>query len=220
MAICNCPDEVILALRGIVQTELNRILSLKRATAGIGISISNCPAGVVTDIANASNSAIPSYAMVNPLKILSYLLCPLFLFAFPSPMTLAKFKELDPRIQLATIRALLVKTIDKASKEFERLLNSSPHSKVIHALQKFISELLRTGCNAASIAHALLCSAAVKVLCEEEYELGPYKKFEAELANFSFSGGIPSGLDGNLKAALKKLQSSKGKITALKKVLG
>jgi hypothetical protein len=220
MATCNCPDEVIVSLRGIVQTELNRILSVKRATAGIGTSISNCPAGVVTDIANASSSSIPSFAIVNPLKILEYLLCPLFPFAFPPPMDLSKFSKLDPRIQLAKIRALLGKVIDKASKEFQDLLNMSPHSKVIHALQKFLSELLRTGCNAGSIAHALICSAAVRVLCEEEYESGPYKKFETEVADFSFSGGIPSGIDGNLKAALKKLQSSKTKMAALKKALG
>ena len=169
------------------------------------------------DVGNAV-SAIPSPVSTNFLEILGYITCPLT----PLALGLGGISDLtdgDLNSQLKALQGLQVGTIDKARREYEQTLDNSPNSKLIRQSRKYERSLRQIGFNAQSFAEAVLITATVQSVCDEQEFDDIFGNFAVLSVDFSFVGGVPGTLDTNLAAMIQRLGAGEAKFGALRESL-
>jgi hypothetical protein len=215
MACPGCPDAVANVLRGKVQVELDKLAAITSMTNIFNDAVGEVAGTGFEDVQSAVN-AVPAPVSLSPLDLLEYVTCPLTVLA----LGLGGIQELldgDVNTQTKAVQGLTTGNINKARQEYEGVLNRSPNAGLIRQVRKYERQLRQIGFNAATFAEAVLITASVQDLCDEdEFNEGPYLQFATLASNFSFTGGVPTGLDQNLAAVVQQLQQGELKFAALR----
>lgn len=201
---CGCPDAVVFALRGRVQSALDQVRAIIDLSTFLNRALEEI-AGIAADALDGILPSIPSVPAIDFSDILSYLSCPLT----PLALALGDLEELtalDSNVQLRKLRTLAKSSIDQARQDYEDALDAAPERQVIGLLRKYVNEITRVRFDETVFAEAVLIAASVLSLCgEEEYQEGPYQDFANNVQGFSMTGGVPSSLDPNVGAAVQRL---------------
>jgi hypothetical protein len=214
MAICGCPDAVIYALRGVVQSELDKLRAITDLTGYYNRVLKDL-AGLVFNVVSSAVDLIPDISVLNPAGLVDYLTCPLLPLLF-----VVDVDALDPRTQQEQFRQLFRDEIKRYRREYEELLRDSEQARLIELVRKYVQEMQRIGFDEGSFLNAVIISATVLSVCgEEEYQEGPYQAFANIADSFAFSGGVPSSLDANMAAVSQKLLEAETKFRLMREVL-
>lgn len=213
-----CPEAVSNTLRQKVQAELDKLVAIASMTNIFNGAVGEV-AGTGFEDTSSAVDAIPIPLPLTPLDLIQYATCPLTVLA----LGLGGLQELldgDINTQTKAVQGLTTGNITKARGAYEEILGNSLNAKLIKQVRKYERQLRQIGFNALSFAEAVLITASVQSLCdEEEFTEGPYLAFATAQAGFSFTGGVPSGLDQNLAATIAKLQEGELKFKALRDTL-
>lgn len=215
---CGCPDAVTATLRRIVQTELEKAKAILRKTGLFNAAVGNSVGAVGADLDQA-NSEIPLPLALDANTVGSYLTCPL------TPLALGlqsggDLLALDQTALFTKVKGLGKGQLDKARKNYDVSLESSSNAKLIKIARTYVKELLRLDFNQSTFEQAVLITATVQEVCEDdEYTQGPYQAFATVAQDISFSGGVPSGLSPNAAAIVSKLLIAEEKFEALRRSL-
>lgn len=211
--VCNCPDAVIAVLDKAVRVELDKLQGILSLSSAFDRALSGV-AGVAIDQVRTAVDLIPTLTGLNFADILQYLTCPL------TPLALLidfdAFKHLDPRIQIANLKAMFEHTIAEARKAYEEALSGSAQREIINIAKRFANEFARVRLDPVGLAKAVAISAAVFTLCPEVYETRSFKRLADIAENFSLTSGLPTGLDDEVAELIGVLQLGEAKIEALK----
>lgn len=214
--VCDCPDAVINVLDSAVRVELDKLQGVLSLSGSFDRAL-NEVAGLAIDQVQAAVDLIPTISGLTPADILQYLTCPLF------PLALAvdfdAFKGLDPRIQIANLKAMFEHTIAEVRREYEETLSGAQQREVIAIAKRFAEEFPRIRLDPVSLAKAVAISAAVFTLCNEIYETHSFSRFATIAEGFSLKSGLPSNLDPKVAELIGVLQLGEAKIAALKAAL-
>lgn len=217
MSCGTCPDAVISVLRTRVRAELNKLVAVTRMTSFFNDALGDVAGIGVTDVGNAVD-AIPSPVSTNFLDLLGFVTCPLT----PLALGLGAISDLtdgDLNTQLKAVQSLGTGTIDKARREYEQTLSNSPNSKLIGQCRKYDRQLRQIGFDALSFAEAVLITATVQSVCDDDEFDDIFEDFAVLSVDFSFVGGVPGTLDNNLAAMIQRLGAGEAKFAALRKSL-
>jgi len=217
MSCGTCPDTVISVLRTIVRKELDKLTAIVRMTSFFNDAIGDVASVGVSDV-NAAVTAIPSPVSINFIDILGYLTCPLT----PLALGIGELADLtsgDLNNQLKALQALQTGTIDKARRSYETALNGSVNAKLIRQSRKYEKSLRQINFDPTSFANAVLITATVQSVCDQQEFDDVFTTFATLSSSFSFTGGVPATLNSNLAAMIQKLGNGEAKFAALRKSL-
>lgn len=217
MACGTCPDEVISVLRTRVRRELDKLVAIIRMTAFFNDAL-GAIAGIGVSAVNAAVNAIPLPVSLDFLSLLGYVTCPLT----PLALGLDEISDLtngDLNTQLKAVQSLGVGTIDKSRRAYEQTLNDSPSAKLIRQSRKYERSLRQISFNAISFAEAVLITATVQSVCDDDEFDDVFEAFAIASQDFSFVGGVPATLDNNLAAMIQQLGNGELKFAALRESL-
>lgn len=217
MACQNCPDEVISVLRTRVRQELDKLTAITRMTSFFNDALGDI-AGIGVSAVIAAVNAIPSPLSLNFLNILEYVTCPLTPLALGVD-AIADVIGGDLNTQLKAVQSLGIGTIDKSRRAYEQTLNDSPSAKLIRQSRKYERSLRQLSFNAASFAEAVLITATVQSVCDDDEFDDIFGDFAVLSADFNFVGGVPGTLDTNLAAMIQRLGAGEAKFAALRESL-
>lgn len=217
MACGTCPDEVVSVLRSRVRRELDKLVAIIRMTSFFNDAI-GAIAGVGVSAVNAAVGAIPSPLSLDFLSLLGYLTCPLTPLALGVD-AIEDVSSGDRNTQLKAIQSLGTGTIDKSRRAYEDTLNNSPNAKLIRQSRKYERSLRQIGFNAESFAEAVLITATVQSVCDDDEFEDVFERFAVQSSSFSFVGGVPGTLDTNLAAMVQGLGTGELKFKALRESL-
>lgn len=217
MSCGTCPDNVVSVLRTRVRQELDKLTAITRMTSFFNDAIGEVAGIGAEDVGNAVE-AIPSPVSTNFLDILGYVTCPLT----PLALGLDEVSDLtdgDLNSQLKALQGLQKGTIDKARREYEQTLSNSPNSKLIGQSRKYERQLRQIRFNSASFSEAVLITATVQSVCDQQEFDDVFVDFAVLSADFNFVGGVPGTLDTNLAAMIQRLGAGEAKFSALSESL-
>jgi len=218
MTCGTCPDAVTQVLRKRVRAATDKLAALLDATNFFNDAF-GAVAGVAVAAVDAAVDSIPTPVSFDFLDILGYVTCPL------TPLALGlggidELTDLDPSVQAQKIKGLGSGDIARARRNYEAVLNNSPHAKLIKQARRYEQKLRRLDFTASVFAEALLIAATVQTVCDQgEFEEGGFQAFAQLADGFSFTGGVPATLDPNLAALLQRLAQGEAKFKALREGL-
>lgn len=208
---------MISVLRTRVRRELDKLVAITRMTSFFNDAIGSVAGIGAEDVGNAV-TAIPSPVSTNFFDIIGYVTCPLTPLAL-GVGALTDFTDGELNTQLKKLQSLQTGTIDKARREYEQTLNNSPNAKLIGQSRKYERQLRQIQFNEASFAEAVLITATVQSVCDDQEFDDIFGEFAILSSDFSFVGGVPGTLDTNLAAMMQRLSAGEAKFAALRKSL-
>jgi hypothetical protein len=200
-----------------VRNELNKLTAITRMTSFFNDAIGAVAGIGAEDVGNAV-SAIPSPVSTNFLDLIGYVTCPLT----PLALGIGAISDLtdgDLNTQLKALQGLQTGTIDKARREYEQTLGNSVNGKLIQQSRKYERQMRQIGFNVLSFAEAVLITATVQSVCDQEEFDAIFGEFAILSQDFNFVGGVPGTLDTNLAAMIQRLQAGEAKFASLRKSL-
>ena len=200
-----------------MRRELDKLTAITRMTSFFNDAIGDVAGIGAEDVGNAV-SAIPSPVSTNFLDLLGYVTCPLTPLALGVD-AISDLTDGDLNNQVKAIQRLQTGTIDKARREYEETLNNSPNSKLIRQSRKYERQLRQIGFDEESFAEAVLITATVQSVCDDDEFDDVFEQFAVLSQNFSFVGGVPGTLDNNLAAMIQRLSQGELKFKALRESL-
>jgi hypothetical protein len=208
---------VVSVLRTRVRRELDKLTAITRMTSFFNDAVGDVAGVGVSDV-NSAVGAIPSPVSTNFLDLLGYVTCPLT----PLALGLDAISDLtngDLNTQLKAVQSLGTGTIDKSRRAYESTLNNSVNAKLIRQSRKYERQLRQIGFNQESFAEAVLITATVQSVCDDDEFDDVFEQFAQLSQGFSFVGGVPGTLDNNLAAMIQQLSAGELKFKALRESL-
>lgn len=207
--MATCPPAVLAVLRFTVQNELDKVRAIQRALDFVNL-VQIEPEFLET--LDQLVDAIPVVPFLNPASLVQYFTCPLTPIALSLDPTL--LANMDPTVFLARARDLISAEIMRAQQAFEEGMANAPRG--IRIVFTYFKELERIQFDEIAFAKALLVSASVAAVSQEEYDAGPYAEFIAVTSNFEVSNGLPMKLEGLANQVMGKFLQAKAKFTLMR----
>lgn len=217
MACGSCPPEVVSVLRTKVREELRKLRSVIRLTNFTNDSFGAVAGTGFEDVSSAVDG-VPVATPLNFLDLVAYASCPLT----PLALGLDGISDLidgDANTQLKAAQSLGKGNIDRSRRSYEDVLGNSVNAKLIRQVRKYDRQLRQLGFNPLSFANAVVCTAVVQSVCDQDEFDDIFSEFALLADGFSFTAGVPSSLDNNVAAVLAKLGEGEAKFAALRKNL-
>ncbi len=210
-ACTNCPQFMKEAVRRPINEGLTKVQTLKKMTNIINDALSTILGDAATDI-DAIVTALPDPPVLDLSYMVSILTCPLLPFAIAADLSI--LQKLDPRELAKMVQAQMkgyIKTLQRNYQDALKELDSWPAIKLA---QNFYRDFKRLGFDAVLMVEVQAATAAIKIICPEEYAEGPYEAFDEEVQGFSLTGLLPSGLSEEVNDVLTALQGGEIKLEA------
>lgn len=210
-ACTGCPDYILSAVRAPVQLALDQLLAIKKLTNVLNNLLESLAEGVAPSV-SAVVDAIPTAPVFDLSEILDTLTCPLTPVAlFLNASDLAK---LDARELYTSVQDILTAHIERITTNYDTALAALEDFSVVAIAKRSFADLKRIQLDEVNYARAIAITAFVKTTCPEEFEAGPYARFETESTGFSLDDLIPTDLGPNGKALMDELQRAENKLLA------
>jgi hypothetical protein len=216
MAGCDsCPDYIISAVARPVEAALTQVRSVKKVVEKFNALVrhmrSDVLAQLVDDIRSIADQ-LPPAPVLNLGDIIGILTCPLTPFALMvDPTYLAK---LDPARVVEMIKQSMQSYLNEIVRTWVNGLRSLPTWPSIKPFFDFFNALRRVNLNTLLLAEATALSLAVRGLCRDVYEEGPFSDFDEAMSGFSVAGVVPSNVADDAKSVLTEVQVGELKIQA------
>ena len=172
-------------------------------------------AGIAAEALTNAVDAIPEPVSTDFLSLIDYITCPLT----PLALGLGGISDLtngDLNTQLKRLQGLQKGTIDKARREFEQTLANTPEAKMIQQGRKLDRQIRQLNFDAESFAEAVLITAVVQSVCDQQEFDEIFGDFAILSADFASKGGLLGVLNTNLAAMQQQLIRAETKFSALR----
>jgi hypothetical protein len=199
------------AVRRPVEDALQKVQNLKKMTNIINDAISAIVGDAASDV-DALVTAMPDPPVLDLSYMVSILTCPLLPFAVAADLSI--LSQLDPRELAKMVQAQMKGYIKTLNRNYQGALKELDSWPVIKLTQNFYRDFKRLGFDAVLMVEVQAVTAAIKIICPDEYAEGPYEAFDGAVQGFSLTGFLPSGLDSEVNDLMTALQGGEIKIEA------
>lgn len=199
------------AVRRPVEDALQKVQNLKKMTNIINDAISAIVGDAASDV-DALVTAMPDPPVLDLSYMVSILTCPLLPFAVAADLSI--LSQLDPRELAKMVQGQMKGYIKTLNRNYQGALKELDSWPVIKLTQNFYRDFKRLGFDAVLMVEVQAVTAAIKIICPDEYAEGPYEAFNNAVQGFSLAGFLPSGLDSEVNDLLTALQGGEVKIEA------
>jgi len=207
----NCPPFIASAAAAPVQEGLSKLQNVKRMTRIINTAVTAVIGDVTADV-EAIVDVIPDPPILDLSYMISLYTCPLVPIALAADLSI--IQKLDPRQFARQIQAQMKSFITEIISDYKTALDTIEAGPLLRIAQNFLRDFKRLGFDAFFLAEIVVITTAVKAICPEEYENGPYKEFDDAIVGFSLDGWLPNDLNAQVQPLLAQLQRAELKFQA------